>query len=151
MKQIFSLVILCTLFLTGCSSDDSSNDSDGDTYIRFTVNGQNYDYNPETIVSLITSINGNEGVDDTYKYISLTLPNNYTEGTYSFVLPDPNDVESYNAYYESEGENIYVDASSGSITITSVEAEYVSGTFSFSGDNGGSTISITNGSFRAPK
>lgn len=151
MKQIFSLAILCTMFLTGCSSDDSSNDSGGDTYIRFTVNGQNYDYNPETLVSLTTNINGSEGVDDTYKYISLTLPNDYSEGTYSFVLPDPSDVDSYNAYYESEGEMIYVDANTGSITITSVDANYVSGTFSFSGDNGGSTVSITNGSFRAPK
>lgn len=149
-KMVGLLLILLSFGITSCSSDDSNNNQGG-LYLRFTYNGQNYDYEPETITSLVTSINGTEGVDATYKFLSLTLPNDVTEGTYSITSPDPSDLEAFNAYYNSEGDAVDFDASSGTITITNIDSEYITGTFSFSGDNNGTTITITNGSFRAYK
>ena len=150
MKKIFSIFMMAMLLLVSCSKNDDSNDnSNDDVYIKFTVNGQNYNYNPATGISLKTTFNGGEGVDNTYKFINLSLPNDYATGTYDIVLSDPNDLTTYNAYYESVGDNIDFEADSGTITITSIGSEYVTGTFNFSGDNNGTTVSVTNGSFRA--
>lgn len=76
------------------------------------------------------------------------MPEEVTEGTYSFT-DTPSQLDTFNASYSSEGEAVYIDATSGTITITSVTDDYVKGTFSFSGDNEGTTVNVTNGEFRA--
>lgn len=150
MKKIFGLLTLFTLLLAGCSSDSGGSSEGSGTFIKFTVNGQNYNYEPETISSNKTLIQGYAGSDTTLKRISLWLPNDVSTGTYS-VTDTPSDLDTYNAAYSSEGESINMDATSGTITITSITEDYIVGTFSFSGDNGGSTLTITNGQFKADR
>lgn len=146
MKKLFGLLAVFTLILTGCSSD--SEGSESGTYLKFKVNGQSYNYDPETLISLKRLVRGDQGADATYKSISLWMPEEVTEGTYSFT-DTPSQLDTFNASYSSEGEAVYIDATSGTITITSVTDDYVKGTFSFSGDNEGTTVNVTNGEFRA--
>ncbi|WP_136668685.1 DUF6252 family protein [Flavobacterium sp. H122] len=150
MKKIIGLLAIFTLILSGCSSDGDGSDNNSSTYIKFKVNGQSYNYEPETIVSLKTLVDGYTGNGNTLKRISLWMPNEVATGTYP-ITDTPSDVETYNASYSSEGESIYIDGTSGTITITSVTDDYIKGTFSFSGDNEGATVNITNGEFKADK
>ena len=146
MKKLFALLTVFTLILTGCSSD--SEGSETEIYLKFKVNGQNYNFDPETLTSMKKLVRGDQGGDNEYKSISLWMPEEVTEGTYSFS-DTPSDLETFNASYSSAGEDIYIDATSGTITITSVTDDYVKGTFSFSGDNEGTTVNVTNGEFKA--
>ncbi|WP_317245662.1 DUF6252 family protein [Flavobacterium amniphilum] len=120
------------------------------SYLKFKVGGQSYNYEPQTLTSSKTLVDGYTGNGNTLKRISLWMPNEVTTGTYS-ITDTPSNLDTYNASYSSEGESIYIDGTSGTITITSVTEDYVKGTFSFSGDNGGTTVNITNGEFKADR
>ncbi|WP_291119103.1 DUF6252 family protein [Flavobacterium sp. UBA6135] len=146
--KFFALPFLALLVLfAGCSSDDSK--SADNLFIKFTHNGVQYNFiDPYTSTSLSKNIRYFEGSDDSFVDISLWMPLVSQVGT--FVVTDtPSDVESYNASF-SLGQDLNLDATSGSITITSVSSEYIQGTFTFSGTSfEGEEVVVTNGSFRA--
>jgi hypothetical protein len=148
-KLLLLLVSILTMMLTACSSDDSNNNSTPNTpYIKFKADGVDHNYNPETLTSLQKLIRASVGEGDTYKEISLWMPVTPTVGTHDIVYNSGSDVDTYSAIYASSFDNRY-DAESGTLTITSIDDEYIRGTFSFTIDNDGTPIVITEGEFLA--
>jgi hypothetical protein len=141
------LVVLLFSVFTGCSSDDSN--SSDNLFIKFTHDGVQYNFiDPYTATSLSKNIRYFQGSDDTFIDISLWMPLVSELGTFA-ITDTPFDVDTYNASFRL-GENLNLDATSGSITITSVNSEYIQGTFTFSGTSyEGEEVVVTNGSFRA--
>lgn len=146
-KSILSLFVIFSLF--ACSNDDDSNGNGNgngdDIFITFKANGTGYTMEPYTASSGKVDIGGEEGMDDSFRAIRLSLPLDFTTG--SHTIEDSFDLEAYTANY-TDG-NVSIDATSGTITITSINNEYIEGTFSFTGeDQEGTTYEITEGSFK---
>lgn len=153
MKKIACLFLaLITLSFSACSSDSSSdgNQTD-DLYLKFTYNGQQYDFEPETITSLQKLIAGDQEVNSVFTRLSLWMPVTPTVGSHPVTDDTPTDA-NIGTLHNAElwvGDNTYT-GTSGTIVITELDAEYVKGTFTFTGTTDtGATVSITNGSFRA--
>ena len=162
MKKIFSLVfMLCAFSFVSCSSDDATTDQpivnpdpiDTTLYLKFSANGQAYSFEPETIGSLRKLIMGGIMENDSYTRLSLWMPVNPTIGTHQLVDATVTDA-NINTLYTADfwiGDDVF-DATSGTVTITEIDSEYIKGTFSFTGTkDGGATTTISNGSFRAYK
>jgi hypothetical protein len=153
MKKLsYIFFVLFSLSFVACSSDDNSSGGEDDNlYIKFTLNGQQYNFEPETITSLQRLIMGDEDVNDVYTRISLWMPVTSTTGSHVITDDTPTD-ENLDILYNAElwvGDATYT-ATSGTLVITELNDDYVKGTFSFTGeDENGVTISVTNGSFRA--
>ncbi|MCA6422830.1 MAG: hypothetical protein IM568_08450 [Flavobacterium sp.] len=155
MKKLsFLFFVLLSIGIIGCSSDDDSSgggNQDNSVYIRFTLNGEEYDFDPETLTSLRTLILGDEEVNNVYTRISLWMPEEPSLGTHTISDDFPSDANLATLYSANVwiGEEV-IDASSGVLVITELGDEYVKGTFSFTGTNDeGTTATVTNGSFRA--
>ncbi|RAR50465.1 DUF6252 family protein [Flavobacterium lacus] len=153
MKNLFYLLIaVFTLSLTSCSSDDSSTNNDDELYVRFTLNGEQKEYmDPATITSLRRLILGDDMESAEYERISLWMPVVIETGTFTITSDTPTDANLETLYSANiwMGEEV-IDASTGTLVITDLDAEYVKGTFSFSGTNDeGTTVVVTNGTFRA--
>ena len=154
MRKIqFALLALVAVFTLSCSSDDSApanvpnNDA---TYINFKVNGvQSNMPEPSTITTLMASISNSEDLGSEIRSIFLTIPVDATVGTHAITDAPPSDLTAYSALY-SIGD-VSVDATSGTMNITSIGEEYMEGTFSFTGEFEGTTYTITEGVFRAYK
>lgn len=153
MKKITAILfMLCFFTLSSCSSDDSSpSNEDTELYIKFSADGQQYSFEPETITSLKKLIMGLKFENNVVSRISLWMPTNPTIGTHAFVNAAESD-EIFDLPYTADfwlGEEVY-DATSGEFTITDIDDEYIKGTFSFIGTNSdGATIIVSNGTFRA--
>lgn len=154
MKKLsYLFLVLFSISFLGCSSDDDSSggNDDNSLYIRFTLNGEDYDFEPETLTSLRTLILGDEDVNNVYTRISLWMPAEPSTGTHTISDDFPSDANLSTLYSANVwiGEEV-IDASSGILVITELGDEYVKGTFSFTGTNDeGTTATVTNGSFRA--
>jgi hypothetical protein len=137
------------IILSSCSNEGGTDDS---IFIKFTANGQEYVFNdPASAQSMNTTFSGQIGTSTdnaNYAEVSLWFPLDFSTGTFSFT-----------GDYFDEGDyklNIYSNplnlddawASSGSVTINSVNSEYVTGTFSGTVTDGVHTVTITNGSFK---
>ena len=134
----------------GCSSsDDNGGSSSDEIYLRWTEGGTSYDIEDvQTGTSLATAISGYQGIDDSFRGMTLWMPNNPTLGSHPLVYDNGSEVDIYSADF-AKGD-IAIGALSGTINITSLDSEYIKGTFSFSGTGSdGETYTITNGSFRA--
>ncbi|WP_179020075.1 hypothetical protein [Winogradskyella forsetii] len=151
--NLLSLIVICGLTFSSCSSDDdSSNDQNADTYIKFTIDGTNYNFeNILTAESNSITFNGNNGAgltDPGDTQIALWLPSAITNGT--FDVEDGFDAE-YQVSFSSESLNFDFDfAESGTISVSQSTGEYVIGTFTATVTNDdSSTITIENGEFKA--
>lgn len=152
MKKLsFLFLVLFSLSFVACSSDDSSGSSDSELYLKYTVNGVNYDFEPATVTSLQKLIMGEQEISSVYNRISLWMPVTPTVGSHTITDETPNDT-NLDTLHNAElwvGDATYT-ATSGTLVITELNDDYVKGTFSFTGeDENGVTISVTNGSFRA--
>lgn len=152
MKKLsFLFLVLFSLSFVACSSDDSSGSSDSELYLKYTVNGVNYDFEPATVTSLQKLIMGEQEISSVYNRISLWMPVTPTVGSHTITDEAPNDT-NLDTLHNAElwvGDATYT-ATSGTLVITELNDDYVKGTFSFTGeDENGVTISVTNGSFRA--
>ena len=155
MKKLsYLFLVLFSLSFIACSSDDdSSGDGGGDNslYIKYTVNGVNYEFEPATITSLQKLIMGEQEINSVYNRISLWMPVTPTVGSHAITDETPNDT-NLETLHNAElwvGDATYT-ATSGTLVITELNDDYVKGTFTFTGeDENGVTISVTNGSFRA--
>lgn len=151
-KYYFLITLVAALYFTGCSSDDNTIEpSNVDTFIRFNVNGTDYNFESPVIAeSANVSINGNERTNGIItEFISIWLPIGFTTGTFQLTgdFSEPGD---YKIFYESE--DIGVDrlaASSGEVKITSITADYIEGSFSFTGSKNGVNVTVSNGVFRS--
>lgn len=150
--RIALIILITSLTFQSCSSDDD-NSASSDTFIRFTIDGT--DYNFENIVTAGSgnsiSLNGNNGdglgdFGDTN--LSILFPSTVTNGTYDL---DGGFLADYSINFSSEPLNFDFDsADDGTVTFTnSGSGGYFEGTFDATISNGnGSTISVTNGEFR---
>ena len=149
MKKILSIAVILFTLLS-CSSDDSSSRS-SDTYIKFTINGTNYNFRDIiTAESGAITINGNNGTltnpGDTQ--LTLWLPLMLSNGTFDV---DDSFENPYQISFDSESLNFEFDfAELGTITITQSTGDYIKGTFTATITNSNDqTINITNGEFKA--
>lgn len=155
MKKLsYLFLVLFSLSFIACSSDDnSSGDGGGDNslYIKYTVNGVNYEFEPATITSLQKLIMGEQEINSVYNRISLWMPVTPTVGSHAITDETPNDT-NLETLHNAElwvGDATYT-ATSGTLVVTEMDSEYLKGTFTFTGeDENGATVSVTNGSFRA--
>ncbi|MDI1256430.1 MAG: DUF6252 family protein [Flavobacterium sp.] len=152
MKKLarIAFVFLAVMAMSCSSSNDDGGSSSDEMYLRWTQGGTSYDIaDPGTISSLSTVITASQGTDASMRMLSLWMPNNATVGTHPIVYNSGSQTDVYSANL-SIGSDIMVDSASGTINITSIDADYIKGTFSFTGtDFDGQTYTITNGSFRA--
>ena len=160
MKRIFSLLFMvCAFSFVSCSSDDSAHNEpivnpdpiDTTLYLKFTANDQEYSFEPETIGSLRKLIMGGKMNNNSYTRLSLWMPKIPTLGVHQFSTATVTD-QNINTLYSGDfwlGDDVF-DATSGTINITEMDAEYIKGTFSFTGTtDSGATKTISNGTFRA--
>lgn len=158
MKKLkFNLLVVLTIIglgLSSCSSDDDSGGSqEPETFIRFTIDGVDFAYedNVATAESLNVTINAQNGLseDDDYSFMSIWFPVDFSEGTYDFSGDFFQDGD-YKLNFESNSLNVEDWATSGSVTITSIDSEFIRGSFTGTVPaNGGGTITIENGEFKA--
>ena len=147
-KAIFCLLAVFALF--GCSSDDNggANNQDDPIYINFKANGALYNMQPYTASSLKMVIGADQGINNSYKGISLQMPLDFTIGTHS--ITDSRSDDAYNASFTSG--DITADAFTGTLVITSITADFIEGTFQFGAkDVDGRIYNITEGVFKADK
>lgn len=174
VKQFgIALTVVLTLFLSSCSSDDSSGDGGFSgpatgTFVKAKVSGSNFlaegnftsgAYSSGNLVLTGTSTTGKSiGIQlyaldgtlevGTYDVGALSNSSAYSGNlTYIDVNTTTFQVVTYNS--------VFCDSSTGTIEITFVDANKIEGIFSFEGkevrdgdDCTGSTKNVTNGSFR---
>jgi len=144
------LVVIATTF-AGCSSDYGGGSTQDGLYLKCTYEGQQYNFEPETLTSLQKLIMGMKDVNDIHTRLSLWMPENPTTGTFNITddtVTDANLNTLHNAILYV-GDATY-DGITGTMVITSVTDQYVIGTFSFSAvDANGVTVEVTSGSFKA--
>lgn len=153
------LLLLLALFLVGsavsCSSDDDVVDPLDGTYIKFTVNGENYQF--DNIFTSVypfagTVIAGSDSgvlATGTGTSIELWMEGDISEGSYA--VSDDFDSE-YLISFTSEALGFdFDDATGGNITITSLTDTYIIGTFSAHvySYSTGESVDIESGSFKA--
>ncbi|WP_300567919.1 hypothetical protein [Flavobacterium sp.] len=150
MKKLLLLsVSILMVTLTACSGSDS-NDDTPTTFIKFKVDGVAYNYEVETLTSLKKLITGRVGEGASYREVSLWMPVEPTVGAHT-IVDDPSSADdTYTAIYAPNFDNRY-DATSGTVTITSIDDNYIKGTFSYTVDTGGTPIVISEGEFIADK
>ncbi len=162
MKKLASLVIvLFSLALTSCSSDDSSSTVPPvidepqveQLHIKFKLNNDQYSFEPSTLLSLQRNIMGESYVNDVFKGISLWMPVTPTVGTHPITDATPTDANIASLYnVEVWIADTRYPADAGSMIITEVSTEFVKGTFTCSGtDETGQPFTIINGSFKADR
>lgn len=156
-KIMFLAVAIFSLVLSSsCSSDSSSEDNIDEStstegYIKFKYNGVVYNFEPSIGTSGSINIMGSEGIDATYKSISIWLPLDFTTGTHPIVYDLSKLGTIYTANFTFKPEINNISATSGTVNITEKSDKKIAGTFSFSGTRDGKTFVITEGSFSAPK
>lgn len=151
----YLVVLVITLFgltLQSCSSEDELNTENPETFIRFTVNGTDYEFaDIITAESNSITLNGNNGegianAGDTR--LAVWLPLVLEKGTFELE-------NSFSGTYKISftSESLAFDfefARIGSITLTQTTGEFIEGTFTATVVNsGGTEILITNGVFKA--
>ena len=153
MKKILSiLLVVVSASFIGCSSDDSSNGgADEVLFLKFTYNGQQYNLEPATITSLQKLIIGNEEVNNVQTGLSLWMPENPTVGSHTITDETPTDANLTTLHNASLsiGDLMY-EANTGTLVITKITDDYISGTFSFIiTDENGVSAAVSSGSFKA--
>jgi len=156
-KKLFALLFILATTISFQSCSDSSDGEVQELFISFTINGESIDIRGDARVASASggtdlSINGNNGLDPTdagYVSISLQLPDgSVSTGTFDFSGTPftPGDYECV----LTVGQDSFLFLTTGSVTITGRTADEITGTFSGTRvENGNTTITITNGSFRA--
>lgn len=154
LKKILFLTMALFAFVvsTSCSSDNDDKQKDEEEtivedFIKFKYKGTEYSFTPEYMTSATIHILGYQGIDDTYKKVSLWMPLDAKVGTYP-VVKDLSQMET--TYQISFSflpaiNNAY--ATSGTIKITAINDDKIEGTFSFAGTQGDEAFEVTDGSF----
>lgn len=151
LKKImfFAIVVFTLTFSSSCSNNDSSDDNQTTgEYIKFKYNGTFYTFDPSILSSENINIMGDEGINDTYKKISLWIPLNVTTGSHPIVFDLSHLETTYQVSFGFMPAFSNADASSGTMNVTAVNNEKIEGTFNFSGTVNGQAFTVTEGTFR---
>lgn len=148
MKKIVSLLAAAvTLLLFSCSSDDGGAPA---LFFKWTEGGKSY--KAENVFTyqtpgMLILFGGNDGTGNESRGMAFRLPPDIDNGTYNLVSNNVDGTVHFVAEYQ-EGE-ITATSTSGTLTITKVDEEYIQGKFEFTAANGdGAPVAITKGSFR---
>ncbi|WP_047545111.1 hypothetical protein [Psychroserpens sp. Hel_I_66] len=149
--NLLALLVIFSIGVTSCSSDDDAGTVDSDTFIRITIDGTEYNFtNIATAESSVVTLNGNNGdgisnSGDTQ--VALWFPVDAEIGTFDV---DDTFESTHQVSFTSDSLGFGFDfAESGTITFTQVTGEYFEGTFTATITNSDSeTITLENGSFR---
>lgn len=152
-KVMFLAIAVFALALSSsCSSNDSSDESQTETdFIKFKYKGTSYTFDSGYQTSETLDISGSEGIDNTYKKISLWMPLDATVGSHPVVYDLSNLETTYQANFTFMPSINNFNATAGTIKITVNDSKKIEGTFNFSGTKDGQTIEITEGSFSISK
>lgn len=131
------------LFIVGCEEDPLSFGDDPGMSAKVDgatwTSGNNVD---GTVFSSLKSITGTKGDGSS---ISVNLTNVFEVGTFSV-----DDGKFSGSYAKSNNIDEIYASTSGTVEITELNGNDISGTFSFTGENSsGETIEVTEGSFKA--
>ncbi len=142
------LLVMTTVSCEDTESPELSNNAiPQGLHIQYRYNGNDYFLpDPVTINSTNKEIDAFSGSGSAINRVTLYMPLDVVPGTY-FITPNPSDPDTFGAYLLIASNGIDILADSGIITVTSVTADTIQGTFSFSGMNGSLPINITHGSF----
>ncbi len=146
----FAFTILALTMSFSCSNNDSSDEDEivtTENFIKFKYKGATYSFDLGLGTSDAMNLMGSQGIDDTYKSVSLWMPLNATKGSHPIVRDLQNLNTTYQASFYFMPEIVNADATSGTLTITAIDSEKIQGTFSFSGTNKGTEFAVTEGSF----
>lgn len=152
-KKALFLSLLIAFVSLSCSKESENDSSEtGEIFIKHTVSGVEYKYtNPVSAESANVTINGsiaNSSTDADYSRISIWFPLGMTTGTFDFT-GDVFAEGDYKLKLESNPLNIDGWATSGSVTISSISADYIVGNYTAIVTEDAFTINLTNGEFRA--
>jgi Family of unknown function (DUF6252) len=152
-KAIFLTLVALTLGLSSCSKSDNTPvvPTPADNFIKFKYNGTVYNYTPETLNSLKKNVMGTKGINGTLEMLNLWLPLNVVVGSHNITNEPSNEAAYCSVLTITPAGITSMSATTGSYTITLVDADYVEGTFQFSGSSNGIAVQVTEGSFRADK
>jgi hypothetical protein len=152
-KVMFLAIAVFALALSSsCSSNDSSDESQTETdFIKFKYKGTSYTFDSGYQTSETLDISGSEGIDNTYKKISLWMPLDATVGSHPVVYDLSNLETTYQANFTFMPSINNFNATAGTIKITVNDSKKIEGTFNFSGTKDEQTIEITEGSFSISK
>lgn len=150
-KIMFLVIVTTTLTLSSCGNDDDSATvtPEPENFIKFKYNGTVYSFNPSTNTSLRRSIIAFDGINDSFKSISLNTPLEISLGQHPIVDDPQNLTTTYSANFTFMPMIEGIDATSGTLNITVLTNEIIEGTFNFSGAYNNLPVAITEGSFRA--
>lgn len=157
MKTIkFSLLLfLATASMTfsSCSKDDAKDETvQSATFIKFSIDGSDYDFkdiiSAQSDISMTLNGNNGEGITNAGDIqITVYFPAEPVKGTFDFEGTFGVD---HKLSFSSESLGFDFDfAESGSVTITEITDDYISGTFTATiTAEDETTITVTNGAFK---
>lgn len=156
-KIFFMLLLAIPLLFNGCKKDDDTKTTN-EYVMTATINGTEMTFN-----AFVYTYDGSlynawsiQGTGPAPDYASISIYVDSLEfhgvGTYSIPSADGNVINT--ADYIPSTKTYATDYSTnsshtGQLTISSMDASTVSGTFSFTAEDGGSTVTVTNGTFKA--
>ncbi len=144
-KIMLSAIAVLALSLSfSCSNDSDSSSKD---YIQFKYNGKTYTFDTGYQTSLTLDLIGYSGEGNTLKKIDLWLPLDVEEGTHTIVSDLSNIETTCQASFTFMPEIDNMDATSGTINITTHNSKKIEGTFNFSAEVDNETIEVTEGKF----
>lgn len=147
-KIMFFTIAIFAIVLSSCSSDDSPNEDQTTTnFIKFNYKGKTYSYEPTLSTSLSMNIYGSEGIDNSYKKVSLWMPLKPTLGSHPIVFDLSHLETTYQADFTFMPDFNNTDATAGTLNITVLTDKKIEGTFNFSGTKNNATFEVTEGSF----
>ncbi|MGO4772640.1 hypothetical protein ACEN2I_13330 [Flavobacterium sp. W22_SRS_FK3] len=146
-KVMFLAIAVFALALSSCSSNDSDENQTETDYIKFKYKGTTYTFDSGYQSSLTLDVIGSEGIDNTYKQITLWMPLDASVGSHPVVYDLSNLTTTYQASFTFMGTDNTFNATSGTIKITANNNERIEGTFNFSGIMNGQAVEVTDGKF----
>ncbi|WP_125718246.1 DUF6252 family protein [Flavobacterium ustbae] len=153
LKKIlfFAIAVFALVLSSSCSSNDSEESLPQNDFVKFKYEGKNYSFEPAILISNSMNIMVSEGIDDTYKKLSLWLPLNAEVGSHPVVYDLSNLTTTYRITFSFMPEFNNVDVKSGTINITVNNDKKIEGTFNFSDTKNEKKYEVTDGSFSISK
>ena len=137
MRKLPTLIVLFALIVT-CSFSCSKNQYMG--YMNATVNGSSWNTGEVIATKTTEGLTIQGTLTGTMSNIAVSLPRNYSTGTYTI---DSSNLNAHGSYVAHSYDNTILLARSGTVTVKSL-SPYVEGTFSFVCTD---STKIENGSF----
>jgi hypothetical protein len=166
-KLLLASVVLASFLAAGCSrstqsaaeqhaakiDEAMSQSSTGDSstsgkmpagcYLRAVIDGQKWEateMTPDRSHPSIIPVNGKNGDSSIV----------FTIGGMRDNVGKPRDLSEMNTITYFDGNDKFFGAMSGQVTVQKMDDQFIEGTFNFTADKDGATVTCTNGEFRIP-